>query len=360
MKAVAFKVTYNDGGANVGQIGYRGVCSNMMKVENIVERGVVWCSEESNACRQYLDNNFEGRAPRVNSPQDAFCYESGLFLRRPFQFGAGKYHNGPHEGKSIPMSQVESGDLAVLTTIPPGHKGHERIIIGFFRVGRVHEDDPEWGIVAESDGTMDIILPDHVAEDLRFWNYQPANKDGSLFWGSGLFRYMAPETVRDMLTDTLLRLAGTAEQDVMLAVLGPEYGPKPKQYKDGKPPGGGIGGGEGEEHRRLKMRVASDPTLVGLPKKAVAQVEYGFLSGDRVDIHFDLPDGSAAVVEIETTCPLPGAHQAIKYRVLAEVERGDDLGGGEVRAILVAYGFDQTTNELCRQYGVETYALPPA
>lgn len=257
------------------------------------------------------------------------------------------------------MSQVEPGDIAVLTTQPPGFKGHERIIFGFFRVGRVHEDDPEWGIVAESDGTMDIVLPDHVAKDLRYWNYQPANQDGSLAWNSGLFRYMTPETLRALLTDTLWRLDGTDEQDVMLSALGTSFRPAPKQFPDGKAPGGGLGGGEGEAHLRLKRRVAADPTLVGLPPGAVPHVEYGFLSGDRVDIRFDLPDGTAAVVEIETTCPLPGAHQAVKYRALAEVERGDNLGSGRVKAILVAYGFDDETQSLCDRYGIGAVALRP-
>lgn len=360
MKAVAFKVTYNDGGANGGLIGFRGVCSNKIKVENIVEREVTWCSEKANPCRKYLQRRFEGAGPKVTGPDDAICYESSLFLRTPFQFGSGKYHNGPQKGETIPMRHVRAGDLAVLTTQPPGYESHERIIFGFFRVGRVHTDNPDWGIIAESDGTMDIILPDHVAEDLRFWNYQPANKDGTLFWGSGLFRYMDPETVRELLTDTLWRLNGTAEQDVMLAALGPGYAPKPKQFYNGKPPGGGFGEGEGEEHYRLKMLVASDPGLVGLPRASVPQVEYGFLSGDRVDIRFELPDGGAAVVEIETTCPLPGAHQAVKYRALAEVERGEDLGSGGVKAILVAYAFDEATLHICSRYHIEAVGLPPA
>ena len=44
MKGIAFKVTYNDGGANGGLIGYRGVCSNRIIVDNVKNRKVTCCT----------------------------------------------------------------------------------------------------------------------------------------------------------------------------------------------------------------------------------------------------------------------------------------------------------------------------
>ena len=46
------------------------------------------------------------------------------------------------------------------------------------------------------------------------------------------------------------------------------------------------------------------------------------------------------VSEVETIVPLPGAHQAMKYRALLEVERSEALGSDRVKAILVAHRFD--------------------
>ena len=67
---------------------------------------------------------------------------------------------------------------------------------------------------------------------------------------------------------------------------------------------------------------------------------------------FDLPNGNAAVVEVETIVPLPGAHQAVKYRALLEVERDEPLGSGNVDVILVAHQFDMETKALARKYQV--------
>ena len=129
-----------------------------------------------------------------------------------------------------------------------------------------------------------------------------------------------------------------------------------------RPRGGSAGtarrsGGEGEEHRRLKELVAGEPKLIGLPARSKATVEHSFLSGDRVDVKFDLPNGEAVVVEVETIIPLPGAHQAVKYRALLEVERFEALGSGRVEAILVAHGFDAETRALAMKYGIRLVEL---
>jgi RecB family endonuclease NucS len=118
-------------------------------------------------------------------------------------------------------------------------------------------------------------------------------------------------------------------------------------------------GGEGRAHKLLKQYVAQHPGAVGLPKRSEATIEYPFASGDCVDIKFDLPRGRAAVVEIKTEQPWPGAHQCIKYRALLEAERGDSLNGGTVQAILVAHHFDEETLAFAERYGIRTFALGP-
>ena len=76
-----------------------------------------------------------------------------------------------------------------------------------------------------------------------------------------------------------------------------------------------------------------------------------------MDIKFDLPDGTFAVVEIETIIPFPGAHQCIKYRALLEAEQGCALNSGNVRAILVAHHFDSQTRRFAEKYRIQLVEL---
>ena len=179
--------------------------------------------------------------------------------------------------------------------------------------------------------------------------------DGSVFWGSGLFRYLDGDTTSRFIDDLVFRLGDSAERDTLVRALGDALEIKPPRVGVGR--SRGNGGGEGDEHLRLKELVAAKPGLIGLPAGSKATVEHGFLSGDRVDVKFDLPNGDAAVVEVETIVPLPGAHQAVKYRALLEVERSEALGSGRVEAILVAHGFDAETQELAKKYGIKLVTL---
>ena len=348
-KGLAFKVTYNDGGASGGLIGYRGVCSDRIMVQNVEVDRRTWCSDPGNDCRRFCDRGRTGARPK------APCYESELLSRRPIRFWTGTYHSGPRSGEPIliDFKKVAAGDVVLLTTVPPGRPEGERIVFACYRVGRVGTD--EWGHFVESDGTMELVMPEDVAIDCRYWDYQPRNRDGSVFWGSGLFRYVTRETTQHFVEDLVYRLGDSSERDVLVRALGGTVTVKRPQGG----PGGAIrgSGGEGEEHRRLKELVAAKPKLIGLPARAKATVEHRFLSGDQVDVKFDLPNGDAAVVEVETTLPLPGAHQAVKYRALLEVERGVELGSGCVEAVLVAHAFNAEARQLADRYGIRLVEL---
>ena len=164
---------------------------------------------------------------------------------------------------------------------------------------------------------------------------------------------MDKDSTARFITDLVSKLGDTTERNLLLRALGDAIEIKPPQSV----PGGLGGNGEGDEHRCLKELVAGEPSLIGLPAMSKATVEHRFLSGDRVDVKFDLPNGNAAVVEVETIVPLPGAHQAVKYRSLLEVERSEALGSGRVQAILVAHGFDTETQKLARKYGIKLVQL---
>jgi hypothetical protein len=350
VKGVALKATYNDGGSSSGLIGYRGVCSDRMIAHNVLGKPVTWCSQKQNECAKYARSGFNTPRPRLNHDGSGPCYESSLLSMKPFRFGAGVYHNGDRAGEPIPIQGVTPGDVAFLTTRLPDQPEEARIVFGCFRIGAVRSDD-QWGNVIDSDGTMDVVLPDHVAQSLHYWNYQDVNADGSRKWATGLFRYMSEEAARRLIQDLLARLDSLDERDTILKATG---------LPPSRLQGGGLGGlGEGQAHRELKMRVASDPTLIGLPRESVARIESVFATGDRVDIRFELPDRTTAVVEIETFYTLVGAHQAVKYRALAQVERGEPFGSGGVHAFVVAYEFDEETRRLASQYAIRLVALSP-
>lgn len=352
MKAVALKVAYNDGGARPGGlIGYRGVCSNPVILDNVKVRRMTNCKEAGGPCRLFADKNFAGPRPSLQIRQP-WCYESTLLSHKPWKFGAGVYHRGPKKGKPIPIRNASAGDVAILTTREPGAREGDRFIFAIFRIGQI-ANDPTSGAMITSDGTLDICLPDDAARMMSFWRYHRAN--GGPDWRTGLFRYLADDETAALLTELMGALGDCSERDLIYEALGRKMLPRSPGTSNHTNPTCP----EGLAHRLLKERVAANPNLIGLPKSAKPTIEYSFLSGDKVDIHFNLLDGSAAVVEIETIIPLPGAHQCIKYRALLEAERGDDLNSGNVKAILVAYGFDAQTRAFAKKYNVKLVELPP-
>jgi hypothetical protein len=115
-------------------------------------------------------------------------------------------------------------------------------------------------------------------------------------------------------------------------------------------------GGESADHKLLKLYVAKHPTEFGLSSDAKPNVEYGFVTGDRVDVMFENHHPERTVVEIEVegdrnVCV--GIHQAVKYRSLMEVEFGQPLLSPRVQSLVVAYNVDYPgARELSDRYGV--------
>lgn len=97
-RGVAFKVTYNDGGAGSGLIGFNGVCSDRIIHDNIRNRKMTNCSAENSPCRIYADGNYNSQRPRMTGAFGALCYESTLFSGQQMKFSAGFYHRGSKAG----------------------------------------------------------------------------------------------------------------------------------------------------------------------------------------------------------------------------------------------------------------------
>jgi hypothetical protein len=110
--------------------------------------------------------------------------------------------------------------------------------------------------------------------------------------------------------------------------------------------------GEGVEHKRLKKFIADNPESIGLENVEETRVEYLFPSGDAADIVFKLSDNRCAVVEIETTNPLPGCFQALKYKVLKCAELGLPITSPSIEAIMVAWLIPDDIRNFCLRYNV--------
>lgn len=99
-------------------------------------------------------------------------------------------------------------------------------------------------------------------------------------------------------------------------------------------------GGESAAHRRLKLYVAAHGTEFGMSAAAVSEVEHRFRTGDRVDVMFQNHSPERTVVEIEVAGEdniCIGIKQAVKYRVLAEVDEDYGLASARVGSLVVAY-----------------------
>jgi hypothetical protein len=115
-----------------------------------------------------------------------------------------------------------------------------------------------------------------------------------------------------------------------------------------------TGGGEGEDHLKLKEFVAAHPQAIGLAEDSAAQMEYLFVAGDRADIVFGAGPDAWAVVEIkngEVGELVKGVYQSIKYRALLQAEKGHG-NSCQVDAILVAYEIPADVSLFAAKFGI--------
>jgi hypothetical protein len=118
-------------------------------------------------------------------------------------------------------------------------------------------------------------------------------------------------------------------------------------------------GGEGPVHKKLKERVAADPSgVLGEKGLTCLQMEYPFPTSDRADIILRDCENRNVAVEIEEIVDIDniaGVLQAVKYSRMYAVERRRMFE--EVRAFLVAHQITDKVKDLCKQYGIETFVI---
>ena len=353
-KHFAVKCNYNNGGED-DLVGFAGTCTEEIIKGNVTTR--VWCSDDSCECKKYYKLGFKGNKPIRP------CMESTLF--RDWVFGAGWFHNGSKAGEPK-RANITKGGIALLTTRFPEEIENERKIVGLYKISNVTNNKNE-ETRFYADTKLKLRLPLEESRQLYLWDYYTINSKLPK-WGTGLIRYLNNAQVKKILEDLSETVQSNSHREILnnlltdfhdvdsssvrglrktnidrtiSVLLKRKYGP----------------GGEGENHKRLKKWVAEHPQSINLNDIKNHEIEYPFCSGDVVDLLFERKNGFDVVVEIETEIPLPGAHQAIKYRALRCAEKCLELSSNKVKAVLVAWKIPEEVKRFCMKYNIETFEI---
>lgn len=102
-------------------------------------------------------------------------------------------------------------------------------------------------------------------------------------------------------------------------------------------------GGEGPAHKKLKEYIYNHPETLGIKNVMKRDIEHILLSGDRLDVYFEMGDGSKVAVEIKPSTSddadvMRGLYQCVKYKAILDSE--DKVHGNKANnsSILVLGG----------------------
>lgn len=119
-------------------------------------------------------------------------------------------------------------------------------------------------------------------------------------------------------------------------------------------------GGEGPIHKSLKEYIAADPeTALNEPGLRTIEVEYPFVTGDRIDVLLEDKNGRPVTVEVEVDCDdneLAGPLQCMKYRSL--IAYLCEWRVAEVRTVLAARSIAHAVKNRCNEYDIQIVEIP--
>jgi len=172
---LAFKCNWMD-------TDYEKPCGKNGRKWNIRVKRSIWCTQPENPCYQ-LEMGLRKDVP------DFPCYESDIFTKS--EYGAGVDHTGVRKGRGRKIKYVIPEKLAIFTTVDPGKSEDERYIFGFFIIKDYYiDEDGATKVVGRPEYTLKIPKDSR----LKFWDFY-RNTDGSIFWGTGLYRYLSDGAV---------------------------------------------------------------------------------------------------------------------------------------------------------------------
>lgn len=111
-----------------------------------------------------------------------------------------------------------------------------------------------------------------------------------------------------------------------------------------------YGSGEGPKHKALKEYVCAHPETIGIRNVVKSDMEYILLSGDRLDVYFELKDGTRIAVEVKSSISpdddiLRGLYQCVKYKAVLEAENKVHCCIGNTRSLIVIEGHLSESNQ---------------
>ena len=102
-----------------------------------------------------------------------------------------------------------------------------------------------------------------------------------------------------------------------------------------------FGSGEGEEHKAVKEFIRKHPESLGYSGVVLAETEHILPSGDRLDVYFELSDGTHVAIEIKPSISpdqdiTRGIFQCVKYHAVMEALRTIECKDYEIEVLLVS------------------------
>ena len=99
-----------------------------------------------------------------------------------------------------------------------------------------------------------------------------------------------------------------------------------------------YGTGEGKEHKELKEFIRNHPDVIGIKGVLKAEIEYSIPSGDKLDVYFELTDGTNIAVEVKPSTSddsdiTRGIFQCVKYKAVLEAMQSIDSHDYDINVI---------------------------
>lgn len=205
---IAFKVAYNDQ-------GWRRVCSPEAFRFNVEEKKVPWCSIQAERPMNCQSPMYRGRSLSLELYP---CYDA--IAAAEYFFSPGWNHG--QTGERHMCRDAREGKVALLTSRAPGSSEADRFIFGIIDIGRIGDDNPEGAQHFHGDRRTSVIL-DPTAY-VKFWDhYSNAKSSSVVMWGSGLFRYLNDDVVRNVLDAVIATRSCSPENSKRLHELRSRY-----------------------------------------------------------------------------------------------------------------------------------------
>lgn len=120
-----------------------------------------------------------------------------------------------------------------------------------------------------------------------------------------------------------------------------------------------VHGGEGEEHKALKEYICQHPESINYKDVDFAETEHILPSGDRLDVYFELSDGTHVAIEVKPSISpdqdiARGVFLHKKYYAVMDALRNIECKDYEIEVLLVTAGnFSSQNKKLAEELGVE-------